>query len=124
MADNCCNLFIFDFYRINYKLDRLIIKDIIKKMKNYKRPWGYSRVVGEWYLEVFRGKSDDLKGLFRILIDILERSIDALKKLHTLHEVSASISLLGDKILADGIIKEEYLELISIDCQSLEDLLT
>lgn len=94
-------------------------------MKNCENPWGYSRVVGEWYLEVFGGKSDDLKGRFRILIDILERSNDALKKLHTLHEVSASISLLGDEILADGTIKEEqYLELIPIDCQSLEDLVT
>ncbi|MDJ0724080.1 MAG: hypothetical protein QNJ38_03110 [Prochloraceae cyanobacterium] len=93
-------------------------------MESWKYPWGYSkRVAGEWYLELYGGDSDDLKGRFNKLIDILERSIAALKEIHTFQSASISISLLGEEILADGTIKEEnYLEFVSIDCQKLEDL--
>ena len=94
-------------------------------MENCQTPWGYSRVVGEWYLEVSGGSSDDLKGRFNTSIDILERSIDALKEIHTLYEASVNISLLGEEILEYGTIKEEkYLELVSIDCKNLEDLVS
>ena len=65
-------------------------------MENCQTPWGYSRVVGEWYLEVSGGSSDDLKGRFNTPSDILERSIDALKEIHTFYKASVNISLLGE----------------------------
>lgn len=92
-------------------------------MENWTKSWGFSGIVGEWDLEVSGGRGDDMEGRFSRLVEVLERIVPLLKRLHQLQKARIDISLLGEEIQTNGEIKEEaFFEDVELNATSLEDL--
>jgi hypothetical protein len=92
-------------------------------MENWTKSWGFSGIVGEWHLEVSGGRGDDMEGRFSRLVEVLERIVSLLKRLHQLQKARIDISLLGEEIQTNGEIKEEaFFEDVELNATSLEDL--
>jgi hypothetical protein len=92
-------------------------------MENWTKSWGFSGIVGEWHLEVSGGRGDDMEGRFSRLVEVLERIVPLLKRLHQLQKARIDISLLGEEIQTNGEIKEEaFFEDVELNATSLEDL--
>jgi hypothetical protein len=92
-------------------------------MESWTKSWGFSGLVGEWHLEVPGGHGDDFDGRFSRLVEVLERTIPLLSRLHRLQKAQIDISLLSEEIQENGEIKEEaFFEDVELDATSLEDL--
>ncbi len=95
----------------------------MENWENWTKSWGFSGLVGEWHLEVPGGRGNDLDGRFDRLVDMLERIVPLLKRLHRLQKARIDISLFSEEIQANGEIKEEaFFEDVELDATSLEDL--
>ncbi|KST70409.1 hypothetical protein [Mastigocoleus testarum] len=84
-------------------------------MEDWNKTWGYSGLVGEWYIEASGGKGNILQERFKYLIQTLDFLICPLQVFHKLYTVRVDLSILDDKNIGEEKSFVEDLELESKD---------